>query len=48
MVKRLLGWPVLRQLSTGVLLGRGPAVSCPRTDAAGASTSTADRVVQSV
>ena len=48
MVKRLLGWPVLRQLSTGDWLGRGPAVTSPRTDAAGARTSTADRVVQSV
>lgn len=43
-----LGWPVLRQLTTGDWLGRGPSVTSPNTDATTPRTSTADRVVQSV
>ena len=43
-----LGWPVLRQLATGDLLGRGSAVTSRRTRQIEPRTSTADRVVQSV
>ena len=43
-----LQWPVVRQVRTGDLLGRGPAVTSERTSAITARTSTADRVVQSV
>jgi formate dehydrogenase major subunit len=43
-----LQWPVVRQVRTGDLLGRGPAVTSARTRAITARTSTADRVVQSV
>ncbi len=46
--KFFLQWPVLRQLSSGDLLGRGPAVTSARTRAIEPRTSTADRVVQSV
>lgn len=48
MAKRLLGWPVLRQLTSGDWLGRGPAVTSPTTRATTPRTATADRVVQSV
>jgi formate dehydrogenase major subunit len=43
-----LQWPVVRQVRTGDLLGRGPAVTSERTRAISARTTTADRVVQSV
>ncbi|GAA5160514.1 dehydrogenase [Ornithinimicrobium tianjinense] len=43
-----LGWPVLRQLASGDLLGRGAAVTSRRTRETEPRTSTADRVVQSV
>ena len=41
-------WPVVRQVRSGDLLGRGPAVTSERTRAITARTSTADRVVQSI
>ncbi len=48
-VKRtLLSWPVVRQVATGDLLGRGPAVTSRQTRELAPRTSTADRVVQSV
>jgi len=43
-----LQWPVIRQVRTGDVLGRGPAVTSERTRAIAPRTSTADRVVQSV
>jgi formate dehydrogenase major subunit len=43
-----LQWPVVRQVRSGDLLGRGPAVTSERTRAITARTTTADRVVQSV
>ncbi|GAA1768970.1 dehydrogenase [Kocuria aegyptia] len=43
-----LEWPVLRQIRSGDLLGRGPAVTSERTRSTTPRTSTADRVVQSV
>ncbi len=43
-----LGWPVLRQLATGDLLGRGAAATSRRTREHQPRTVTADRVVQSV
>jgi formate dehydrogenase major subunit len=43
-----LEWPVVRQLRSGDLLGRGPAVTSERTRGTTARTTTADRVVQSV
>ena len=43
-----LGWPALRQLASGDLLGRGAAVTSRRTREVEPRTSTADRVVQSV
>ncbi|AXH96550.1 dehydrogenase [Ornithinimicrobium avium] len=43
-----LGWPVLRQLATGDLLGRGASVTSRRTREITPRTTTADRVVQSV
>jgi formate dehydrogenase major subunit len=43
-----LQWPVVRQVRTGDLLGRGPAVTSERTRNIAPRTSTADRVVQSV
>jgi len=46
--KVFLDWPVLRQLGTGDILGRGPAVTSPRTRSISPRTVTADRVVQSV
>ena len=46
--RSFLQWPVVRQFSTGDLLGRGPAVTSPRTREITPRTATADRVVQSV
>ena len=46
--KVFLEWPLLRQLRSGDLLGRGPAVTSPRTRSLTPRTVTADRVVQSV
>jgi formate dehydrogenase major subunit len=43
-----LQWPVVRQVRSGDLLGRGPAVTSERTRTMTSRTSTADRVVQSV
>ena len=43
-----LQWPVVRQVRSGDLLGRGPAVTSERTRNLAPRTSTADRVVQSV
>jgi formate dehydrogenase major subunit len=43
-----LSWPVVRQLRSGDVLGRGPAVTSARTRALEARTTTADRVVPSV
>jgi formate dehydrogenase major subunit len=45
---RLKDWPVVRQVRSGDLLGRGPAVTSERTRDLTPRTSTADRVVQSV
>jgi formate dehydrogenase major subunit len=44
----LLQWPVVRQVRSGDVLGRGPAVTSDRTRTMKPRTSTADRVVQSV
>src|SRR5512141_1692172 len=46
--RSFLQWPVVRQFTTGDLLGRGPAVTSPRTRDITPRTATADRVVQSV
>src|ERR1700761_2961944 len=43
-----LQWPVIRQVRTGDVLGRGPAVTSARTQTMAPRTATADRVVQSV
>ena len=43
-----LDWPVVRQVTTGDLLGRGPAVQSAATREKRPRTATADRVVQSV
>jgi formate dehydrogenase major subunit len=43
-----LEWPVIRQVRTGDVLGRGPAVTSARTRTTTPRTATADRVVQSV
>jgi formate dehydrogenase major subunit len=43
-----LQWPVIRQVRTGDVLGRGPAVTSERTRTMAPRTATADRVVQSV
>jgi formate dehydrogenase major subunit len=43
-----LEWPVIRQLRSGDVLGRGPAVTSRRTREVTARTTTADRVVQTV
>jgi formate dehydrogenase major subunit len=43
-----LDWPVVRQVTSGDVLGRGPAVTSQRTRTMAPRTSTADRVVQSV
>jgi formate dehydrogenase major subunit len=46
--KLFLEWPVVRQLRSGDLFGRGPAVTSKHTRTITPRTSTADRVVQSV
>src|SRR5699024_3794455 len=46
--RTFLEWPVVRQLRSGDLLGRGPAVTSERTRELTPRTATADRVVQSV
>lgn len=46
--RKFLGWPVIRQLRTGDLLGRGPAVTSGQTRKITPRTATADRVVQSI
>src|SRR6478609_12067294 len=46
--RSFLEWPVIRQLSTGDLLGRGPSVTSPKTRSIAPRTATADKVVQSV
>src|ERR1700678_3198699 len=46
--KLFLEWPVVRQLRSGDLFGRGPAVTSKHTREITARTTTADRVVQSV
>ena len=46
--RSLLPWPVLRQLTSGDLLGRGKAVRSRRTDEVEPRTATADRVARSV
>src|SRR6185437_10096251 len=46
--KFFLEWPVVRQLSSGDLFGRGPAVASKRTRTITPRTATADRVAQSV
>ena len=46
--KILLEWPVIRQLRSGDVFGRGPAVTSKHTRAIAPRTTTADRVVQSV
>ena len=46
--KTFLSWPVVRQVRSGDLLGRGPAVTSERTRTLTPRTSTADRVVRSV
>ena len=43
-----LGWPVLRQLASGDLLGRGRAVTSVKTRTNVPRTATADKVVKSV
>jgi formate dehydrogenase major subunit len=43
-----LQWPVVRQVWSGDVLGRGPAVTSERTRTLAPRTATADRVVQSV
>jgi formate dehydrogenase major subunit len=43
-----LQWPVVRQVRSGDLLGRGPAVTSEHTRTLAPRTATADRVVQSV
>jgi formate dehydrogenase major subunit len=46
--RKFLEWPVIRQLRTGDVFGRGPAVTSERTRAIAPRTATADRVVSSV
>ncbi len=46
--RSFLGWPVLRQAGGGDALGRGAAVTSPRTRRLTPRTQTADRMVQSV
>jgi len=48
LTKTFLGWPVVRQLAGGDRLGRGAAVTSPRTRELTARTETADRMVRSV
>src|SRR6187200_1671619 len=46
--RSFLQWPVVRQFSTGDLLGRGPAVTSRRSRELKPRTATSDRVVQSI
>ncbi len=46
--RTFLDWPVLRQVRSGDLLGRGAAVTSARTRARQPRTTTADRVARSV
>src|SRR5690625_1465646 len=46
--RKFLEWPVIRQLRTGDVFGRGPAVTSPHTRAITPRTAPADRVVSSV
>jgi formate dehydrogenase major subunit len=46
--RSLLPWPVLRQLASGDILGRGKSVRSRRTDEIEPRTATADRVAHSV
>ena len=46
--RKFLEWPVIRQLRTGDVFGRGPAVTSEHTRSIAPRTATADRVVQSV
>lgn len=46
--RKFLEWPVIRQLRTGDVFGRGPAVTSEHTRAVAPRTATADRVVSSV
>ncbi len=46
--RKFPSWPLLRQLRTGDLLGRGPAVTSQRTRELTPRTATADAVVRSV
>jgi formate dehydrogenase major subunit len=46
--RTFLSWPVLRQVTRGDVLGRGPAVKSARTEKIEARTVTADRVAKSV
>lgn len=47
-VKAFLSWPVVRQVRSGDLLGRGPAVTSAHTRSLTARTVEADRVARSV
>ena len=47
-VKTFLSWPVVRQVLSGDLLGRGPSVTSPSTRAVSPRTVQADRVARSV
>jgi formate dehydrogenase major subunit len=46
--RAFLGWPAVRQLTKGDLLGRGPSVTSKATEGLVARTVTADRVARSV
>ncbi|OBY32077.1 dehydrogenase [Mycolicibacter kumamotonensis] len=46
--RKFLEWPVIRQLRTGDVFGRGPAVTSDQTRGIAPRTATADRVVSSV
>jgi formate dehydrogenase major subunit len=46
--RTFLSWPVLRQVTRGDVLGRGPAVKSARSENIEARTTTADRVAKSV
>src|SRR6201990_351089 len=46
--RKFLEWPVIRQMRSGDVLGRGPAVTSEHTRTLAPRTATADRVVQSV
>jgi len=46
--RKFLEWPVIRQLRTGDVFGRGPAVTSEHTRSIAPRTASADRVVSSV